>query len=89
MSEWEPSHNGHIPSKAVVGGYDQNGEALYIGRVVQYNDLIPGKIVPSHHCCYVAFDGKEISHRSYQVLHSLQNFVLSYNYLLFVVLNIH
>lgn len=44
------------------------GEPIYIGRAVQSDDLIPGKVVPSHGVCYVPWDGRENSHHSYQVL---------------------
>jgi len=54
--------------EAVIGGYDINGESIYVGRAFQCNDLIVGKIVPSHKCCYVSYDGREIAHQHFEVL---------------------
>lgn len=35
--------NGWVPcGQAVVGGYDVNGENIYIGRVFQEGEIIPG-----------------------------------------------
>lgn len=67
--QWEAAHHGWVPhSKAVVGGYDVNGETLYVGRALLSGDILPGKIVPSHHTCYVPWGGKEHAVRDYQVL---------------------
>lgn len=55
-----------IPYNAVPGGED-SGETIYIGRAVHNGEVIPGKVVPSHRCCYVASAGAEHSHREYQV----------------------
>jgi len=69
LAQWVDAGNGWVPcGKAVVGGYDVSGENLYIGRVQHEGDIIPGKIVMSHNCCYVAHGGKEHSHHYYQAL---------------------
>jgi hypothetical protein len=65
---WQQSSGGHVPDNAVRGGKDINGETLYVGRVVHGSDTLPGKIVPSHGVCYVAYEGKEHAYNSYQVL---------------------
>jgi hypothetical protein len=56
--------------KKVIGGTDSHGEKVYVGRVKQNGFLLPGKIVPSHNCCYVAYDGVEVGSSKYQVAHS-------------------
>ncbi|CAG2109003.1 unnamed protein product [Medioppia subpectinata] len=66
---WQQAYSGQVPSGGpVLGGNDTNGEALYVGRAVQEGDTIPGKVVPSHGVCYVAYGGAEHGHRDYQVL---------------------
>lgn len=56
-----------IPPNAVEGGKDSTGETLYIGRVRLDNELVPGKVVPSHECCYIAWDSEENAHPDYEV----------------------
>ncbi len=65
--EWIKSSDGRIPKHAVPGGYDVNGEELYVGRAKFKDHLIPGKIVPSHGCCFVSYSGKEFSCSDYEV----------------------
>jgi len=66
---WEVASGGWVPhGKAVAGGHDVNGEKIYVGRAHCGGDVIPGKIVPSHHTCYVPFAQKENPVRDYQVL---------------------
>uniref|UniRef100_A0A1I8NZK1 Farnesoic acid O-methyl transferase domain-containing protein n=1 Tax=Stomoxys calcitrans TaxID=35570 RepID=A0A1I8NZK1_STOCA len=67
QESWVPATNGTIPPNAVSGGRDGH-EQLYIARARHAADLIPGKLHPSHGCCYVAFGGEEHSHRQYEVL---------------------
>ena len=65
---WVNSSNGSVPSNAVVGGSDVNGEPLYVGRAIQSDNVLPGKVVCSHGVCYVGHAGHEHAHREYQVL---------------------
>ncbi|CAG2111289.1 unnamed protein product, partial [Medioppia subpectinata] len=66
---WQQCYSGQLPrGRPVLGGNDINGEALFVGRAVQEGDTIPGKVVPSHGVCYVAYGGAEHGHRDYQVL---------------------
>lgn len=53
--------------RAVIGGVDTSGEKIYVGRVKKDGTLLPGKIVPSHNCCYVAKGGEEFGSSKYQV----------------------
>jgi hypothetical protein len=50
----------------VKGGHDT--EDLYIGRARHEGALIPGKIIPSHGVCYVAWGGVEHGKNEYEVL---------------------
>ncbi|KAL4711431.1 hypothetical protein ACJJTC_016185 [Scirpophaga incertulas] len=65
---WKPSSNGQIPHDAIVAGNTQTAEPLYIGRVSHQRTMTPGKIHPSHGCCYVPFGGNELPFKQYEVL---------------------
>lgn len=66
-AHWLPVTGGaSLPPTAVQGGVD--GEPLYIGRAHHEGALIPGKIVPSHGVCYVAWGGAENPKDEYEVL---------------------
>lgn len=67
VGKWKKGSDGHVPSHAVQGGWDLE-DAIYIGRAEHDGDVIPGKIVPSHGCCYVSFGGEEHKKHSYRVL---------------------
>ncbi|KAG0425867.1 hypothetical protein HPB47_026992 [Ixodes persulcatus] len=67
VCQWVNCYNNSIPFNAVPGGND-GGETIYIGRALQDGDVVPGKVVPSHSCCYVSYSGAEHCHREYQAL---------------------
>ncbi|RWS02129.1 uncharacterized protein B4U79_02268 [Dinothrombium tinctorium] len=67
--EWRDASSGAVPvANPVIGGHDVNSEPLYIGSTEIDGDLVPGKVVQSHRCCYVAYAGREHSSRIYHVL---------------------
>lgn len=66
--KWRPGRNGSVPTGALVGGKDINGEPLYVARAKYGRGLYPGKLACSHHGCYVSFNGEEHIVRSYEVL---------------------
>ncbi len=68
MAQWETASNGYVPPNVVAGGNNVNGETIYVGRAHDSGDLIPGKIVPSHGVCYIAYGGQERAHRTYEYL---------------------
>ncbi|XP_067001273.2 uncharacterized protein [Anabrus simplex] len=63
---WVDAKAGEVPPNAVPGGFDN--EQLYVGRASHEGALIPGKVVPSHGVCYVAWGGGEHGKEEYQVL---------------------
>lgn len=67
LCHWVPTSGAAIPQNAVNGGTDSTGETLYIGRTRHEDDIIPGKIVPSHECCYVPWGGDEKRYDNYEV----------------------
>nr|KAB1091599.1 DUF3421 domain-containing protein [Acinetobacter baumannii]MBO0672114.1 DUF3421 domain-containing protein [Acinetobacter baumannii] len=67
IAEWVPASSGNVPPCAVQGGYDVS-DSLYVARAHHNGDNIPGKLVPSHGCCYIPWGGEEHRHHDYQVL---------------------
>lgn len=65
---WVPASNGNVPPGAIPGGRTASGETLYVGRAQHQLSVTPGKIHPSHNCCYISFAGHEVSHKMYDVL---------------------
>ncbi|XP_075976237.1 uncharacterized protein LOC142976643 isoform X2 [Anticarsia gemmatalis] len=68
MVRWLPASNGQVPVGAIPAGNTHSGEPLYIARVQHQRSVTPGKVHPSHGCCYISFGGSEISYKSYEVL---------------------
>ena len=66
--KWVPSSNGLVPQRAIPGGYAGSGETVYIGRVVHEGEMICGKVHPSYGVLFVAHEGKECSHSTYEIL---------------------
>jgi hypothetical protein len=64
-ASWVHAQGGEVPPNAVKGGHDT--EDLYIGRARHEGALIPGKVVPSHGVCYVAWGGMEHGKNEYEV----------------------
>ena len=56
-----------IPERAVVAGESSAGGPLYVGRSEHEGGLFPGKVNPSHSCCYIAWGGAEHSKENYDV----------------------
>ncbi|GBP14609.1 hypothetical protein EVAR_93482_1 [Eumeta japonica] len=68
MFSWQFSTNGEVPPGAVEAGVTADGEKLYFGRVTHDGCTTPGKIHPSHGCCYYPFDGEERNSTEYECL---------------------
>ncbi|CAH0583069.1 unnamed protein product [Chrysodeixis includens] len=65
---WKSSSKGQVPSDAIIAGNTVNGEPLFIARVRHKGSLIPGKVHPSHGCCYIPIGRYETNHKGYEVL---------------------
>ncbi|XP_036331799.1 uncharacterized protein LOC118743312 [Rhagoletis pomonella] len=66
--KWVADSDGHIPEGAIVGGYSELGENLYVARA-QYNDkTLLGKVHPSHRVMYMPYNGIEVHTTEYEVL---------------------
>ena len=64
---WIPARGGNIPARAVLGGRDESGGPIYIGRARFSSDLLPAKVVPNYRTAYVSFAGKEYRIANYEV----------------------
>ncbi|KAK9887116.1 hypothetical protein WA026_020563 [Henosepilachna vigintioctopunctata] len=65
---WVATSGGNIPSGALAAGQSEDGEPLYVGRVVHDGALTVGKVQPSHGCLYIPYGGKELSFKDYEIL---------------------
>jgi len=67
-ANWIPvAGGGQIPPTAIQGGND-NGEPQFIARASHEGGVIPGKVVQSHGCCYIAWGGAEVPKEEFEVL---------------------
>jgi hypothetical protein len=61
-----------LPLNSVLGGYDNDGSKLYVGRFWHEDNVLPAKIVASNQseAAFVsaAYNGQEISSRYFQVI---------------------
>lgn len=64
--QWEPAIPETIPSGAVIGGYESNGQPLYVCRAQYRGEMHPGKIVDNR--CNFGWGGRERSAAYYEVL---------------------
>lgn len=65
---WVPNSGGNIPPSAVTAGQTEEGEPLYIGRVLHGGSLTVGKVQPSHSVCYIPYGGQEMGFPDYEIL---------------------
>lgn len=64
---WVAAEKGNVPDNAFPAGHSEQGETLYIGRVLYNGNLVVGKIQPSHRVCYIALGTEEINFQKYEV----------------------
>ena len=65
---WVANSGGTVPPRAVPGGQSEDGEPLYVGRVLHEGCLTVGKVQPSHGVCYIPFGGQELGFGDYEIL---------------------
>ncbi|KAJ8959782.1 hypothetical protein NQ314_006212 [Rhamnusium bicolor] len=66
--QWLACSGGNIPPNALAAGQTEDGEPLYVGRVVHDGALTTGKVQQSHGVCYISYGGKELSFPEYEIL---------------------
>ncbi|XP_067633933.1 uncharacterized protein [Eurosta solidaginis] len=66
--KWVADSNGHVPEGAVIGGYSELGENLYVARATYKGKLLLGKVHPSHRVMYMPYNGTEVNTTEYEVL---------------------
>ncbi|TMW40209.1 hypothetical protein DOY81_014711, partial [Sarcophaga bullata] len=57
-----------IPSDAVIGGNDVDGDTIYVGRAFHEGDMLVAKVIPAKQIAFVPFRGAEIPKDHYEVL---------------------
>ncbi|KAF2904887.1 hypothetical protein ILUMI_01289, partial [Ignelater luminosus] len=67
---WVACSGGNIPPNALAAGQTEDGEPLYVGRVIHEGTLTIGKVQQSHGCCYIPFGGQELNYQDYEILTS-------------------
>ncbi|KAJ8956524.1 hypothetical protein NQ318_019244 [Aromia moschata] len=66
---WVDTHAwGGIPSTALHGGVDIDGEQIYVGRGYHEGNWLPAKVIPGRNIAYVSYEGKEYHKDTFQVL---------------------
>lgn len=68
QGKWLSAQSGYIPGNAVIGGYEANGERLYVCRAQFNNGVHIGKISKSLKTCHFGWGGRERQASSYEVL---------------------
>ncbi|KRT83120.1 hypothetical protein AMK59_4131 [Oryctes borbonicus] len=66
--DWVDCSGGNIPPNALTAGQSENGEPLYVGRVLHDGVMTVGKVQQSHGVCYIPYGGKELGFPEYQIL---------------------
>lgn len=67
LFKWVAWSGSNVPDNAVLGGEDES-HPTYICRARHKEDIIPGKLVPRYHKCYVSYDGFEHEYNKSEVL---------------------
>ncbi|KAK9869115.1 hypothetical protein WA026_002873 [Henosepilachna vigintioctopunctata] len=57
-----------VPSTALHGGTDSDGDTIYVGRAYHDGDWLPAKVIPNKDIAYVAHNGREHAKYEFQVL---------------------
>ncbi|XP_045494361.1 uncharacterized protein LOC123693349 [Colias croceus] len=68
LVQWVSTSRDEIPENAIPAGNTHVGEPLYLGRVKHRGSMTPGKVHPSHKCCYISFGGSEVAYKRYEIL---------------------
>lgn len=65
---WRHMCDDRLPDGAVSCGFRADMEKCYVGRAMHEGCMLPGKIVLSQRCLYVAFGGVEHRIETFEVL---------------------
>jgi hypothetical protein len=66
--KWVACENGAVPEDSVQGGHEADGTPLYVGRGEYENGVHIGKVAPHLGGLLIAYGGKEIKLKKYEVL---------------------
>lgn len=63
----DTSSDSAVPSSALRGGVDIDGQQIYVGRAYHEGDWMPAKVIPGKNVAYVAYGGQEHAVHRFQV----------------------
>ncbi|XP_037827878.1 uncharacterized protein LOC119615916 [Lucilia sericata] len=67
--KWLPSSAyANIPTNAVVGGNDVDGDMIYVGRSFHEGDMLVAKVIPAKKIAFVSFRGAELPKDHFEIL---------------------
>lgn len=66
--DWVECSGGNIPPNVLAAGQSEDGEPLYVGRVLHDGSMTVGKVQQSHGVCYIPYGGRELGFPEYQIL---------------------
>lgn len=66
--EWKDAKKGEVPSNAMLGGNDEDGNPFYIGRAYHFGGLYPGQVSVKAGGCVICVDKKLFLLKEYEVL---------------------
>ncbi|KAG5871640.1 hypothetical protein JTB14_037956 [Gonioctena quinquepunctata] len=72
--QWMHCTAGIIPPKALAAGHSNDGELLYVGKVICHGAVTVGSVHPSRGLCYVPYGEKKMSFCDYEILVCFQCF---------------
>jgi hypothetical protein len=64
---YETTFNVPLPTTAIIGGHEDDGTIIYVGRIQHGGELLPAKIIPSQKVACAPLDGKEIFKDEFEV----------------------
>jgi|GEM_PF-1916952 len=67
IAQWVPVTNGQIPGNAVIGGFEANGDRIFIARVNHEGGVHVGKARQGDQTAFIPYGSREISLPNYEV----------------------
>lgn len=71
-SPWVNAEGGEVPEGSMVGGREEDGEHIFIGRCIHEGGVHIGKVRAAFEGCLIGWGGEEIHKKFYQVLKDVE-----------------
>lgn len=56
-----------MPEGAVIGGRDEDGDIIFVGRANHGNDKLPAKVLQNKNVAYICYNGQEHPKSQFEV----------------------